>query len=80
MRIRLAFIRLFKNLASDVKSLLQHRTELHKINDPRRKRIYEPVKLSAEQEAAVTRLFRTQYGEKIPPFLAQALYRLYGKL
>lgn len=60
------FNRLFKNMGSDMRSFLKHRTEIKKYKDPKRKKIYETVKLSAEQEAAVTRLYQTHYGAKIP--------------
>lgn len=66
MSFRIAAIQLSKAFSSGVKAHFRKRQERKKYREPARKRIYETVTLTPEQEAAIDRLYLENYGEKIP--------------
>lgn len=42
------------------------RNEMRKYSDPRRKNIYEKIKLTADQKKSIDTLYKNMYGKKIP--------------
>lgn len=46
--------------------MLQHRSEIRKFQDPRRRAIYEKVQLTGSQKRAIRELFEKNYGGVYP--------------
>lgn len=55
---------------------LQHRSEIRKFQDSRRKEIYEKVQLADSQKNQIKKLFEKNYGGDTR-YLAQTLYGIY---
>ena len=55
---------------------LQHRSEIRKFQDSRRKEIYEKVQLTDSQKNQIKELFEKNYG-RYTRYLAQTLYGIH---
>lgn len=55
----------------------QHRSEIRKFQDSRRKEIYEKVQLTDSQKNQIKELFEKNYGGRYTRYLAQTLYGIH---